>query len=81
MSITREDIKDDIAVDDDDVKKTADVVSVGGDSEDDSFTNALLISAEDASGNDAKYVTTRKELWSYYTYYIGNSGLGAYSWP
>jgi hypothetical protein len=42
----------------------------------DTFANALLTSAEDKEGNDVKYITTRKELWSYYAYYVGNSGLG-----
>lgn len=45
-------------------------------SADDSFTEALLTSAQDEAGNEARYTTTRKELWSFYAYYIGNSGLG-----
>jgi hypothetical protein len=26
------------------------------------------------SNDDVRFVTTRKELWSYYTYYVGNNG-------
>ena len=29
---------------------------------------------------DAKFETSKYELWAYYTYYIGNSGLFLYQW-
>lgn len=45
----------------------------------DDFSKALLTSAEDEEGLDARYTTTRRELWSYYAYYIGNSGLGPFN--
>lgn len=46
----------------------------------DNYTSALLVSAEDDAALDAKYTTSRKELWSFYAYYIGNSGLGPFNY-
>jgi hypothetical protein len=43
------------------------------------FTDALLTSATDEAGLDDRFTTSRKELWSYYAYYIGNSGLGPFN--
>lgn len=43
------------------------------------FTSALLVSAEDEAGLDERFTTSRKELWSFYAYYIGNSGLGPFN--
>ncbi|KAG2173078.1 hypothetical protein INT44_007051 [Umbelopsis vinacea] len=31
------------------------------------------------SNDDVRFVTTRKELWSYYTYYVGNNALAGWS--
>jgi hypothetical protein len=69
------------AVTDIDSKKAAESESIT-DSErapSSEFTSALLVSAEDDAGLDEKFTTSRKELWSFYAYYIGNSGLGPFN--
>ncbi|KDN49206.1 hypothetical protein K437DRAFT_245262 [Tilletiaria anomala UBC 951] len=43
------------------------------------FTAALLSSATSTAIADPQYDLTRNELWAYYIYYIGNSGLGVFN--
>ncbi|PWN53229.1 hypothetical protein IE53DRAFT_310603 [Violaceomyces palustris] len=43
------------------------------------YTKALLLSAEDESVRSEKFETTKWELWAFYIYYIGNSGLGPFN--
>ncbi|CAO3697179.1 unnamed protein product [Umbelopsis ramanniana] len=31
------------------------------------------------TNDDERFATTRKELWSYYSYYVGNNGLGPFN--
>lgn len=46
---------------------------------DETLTSALLSSALSPAIALKKYDLTRKELWSYYLYYVGNSGLGPFN--
>lgn len=43
------------------------------------YATALLSTAEDVSARDNRYQTGRWELWAFYVYYIGNSGLGPFN--
>lgn len=43
------------------------------------FATALLSNAQDATSSDSRFITSRAELWSFYIYYIGNSGLGPFN--
>lgn len=40
---------------------------------------ALLTSSQESTCSDARFVTGRAELWAFYVYYIGNSGLGPFN--
>lgn len=44
-----------------------------------SFAAALLTSAQDPTSSDPRFVTGRAELWAFYVYYIGCSGLGPFN--
>ncbi|KAM0788003.1 hypothetical protein ACM66B_006203 [Microbotryomycetes sp. NB124-2] len=37
------------------------------------------VAIEDLSAPDSAFVVRRRELWSYYLYYVGNSGLGPFN--
>jgi len=39
------------------------------------YAAALLSSGEDKEASDPKWITTRTELWSFYSYYVGNCGV------
>ena len=39
------------------------------------YANALLSSGEDKEALDDKWITSRLELWSFYSYYVGNCGV------
>ncbi|KAJ1026870.1 hypothetical protein NDA16_002166 [Ustilago loliicola] len=43
------------------------------------FAIAILSNAQDATSTDSRFITSRTELWSFYVYYIGNSGLGPFN--
>lgn len=43
------------------------------------YATALLSTAEDVAARDTRYQTGRWELWAFYIYYIGNSGLGPFN--
>ncbi|SOV08864.1 related to AUT4 - breakdown of autophagic vesicles inside the vacuole [Ustilago sp. UG-2017a] len=43
------------------------------------FATALLSNAQHSTSADPRFITSRAELWSFYVYYIGNSGLGPFN--
>lgn len=43
------------------------------------FAAALLSNAQDSSSSESRFATGRWELWAFYIYYIGNSGLGPFN--
>ncbi|SPO23701.1 related to AUT4 - breakdown of autophagic vesicles inside the vacuole [Ustilago trichophora] len=43
------------------------------------LATALLANSQDPTAADPRFVTGRLELWSFYVYYIGNSGLGPFN--
>lgn len=43
------------------------------------FATALLTNSQDPSSNDDRFITTRTELWTYYVFYIGQSGLSLFN--
>lgn len=43
------------------------------------FATALLTTSQDPTSSDSRFTTGRYELWSFYIYYIGNSGLGPFN--
>ncbi|EPQ27454.1 uncharacterized protein PFL1_04992 [Pseudozyma flocculosa PF-1] len=43
------------------------------------YAAALLSTAEDATALESRWTTGRYELWAFYLYYVGNSGLGPFN--
>ncbi|EST05261.1 Autophagy-related protein 22-like protein [Kalmanozyma brasiliensis GHG001] len=43
------------------------------------FATALLTNSSDATATHARYITGRKELWTYYLYYVGQCGLSLFN--
>ncbi|KAJ9479449.1 Autophagy-related protein 22 [Pseudozyma hubeiensis] len=43
------------------------------------FATALLTTSQDPTSSESRFTTGRYELWAFYVYYIGNSGLGPFN--
>lgn len=42
-------------------------------------TKSVQAKFDSDTAGDQSFITTRKELWSYYIYYIGNNGLSGFN--
>ncbi len=43
------------------------------------YAAALLANGQEADASESRFVTSRTELWAFYIYYIGNSGLAPFN--